>query len=394
MKIGFLGNANNYPFLIANAMRKQGHQVAFIVSNHTALDRPESRYPELRSGYPAWIHDIQFGLFDWILPTASRRRAVSILNGCDGVILNQFGPSIAYLLDKPAVALLTGSDLNVYCDKITPERFRKDGLRRPRVLRHAVGKAILQVRVSRQRQGVEGAMAVNYFPRGVEPVGDSLLEEMGITSSRRLAIMMSPIDELELAVPPCNGSLRIFCGARFNWVRPIPDGFQELDYKGSDRMIKGLAAFVRETGLQLDLRFVKKGLHVTESMALVHELGLDRMVTWCDELSQEAFLDECRMADIVFDQLDRSVVGMAGLDAMALGRPVIANGRPEIFLPLTGVESPICQASSSEEVVVQLRRLACSRDERVRIGLASREYVTKYFSVGAGAAAIAARFGR
>lgn len=60
----------------------------------------------------------------------------------------------------------------------------------------------------------------------------------------------------------------------------------ELDYKGSDVMIRGLALFRRRHGVALEIRSVKKGLHVREAMVLAREEGLavqdaiyDRVVT-------------------------------------------------------------------------------------------------------------------
>lgn len=154
----------------------------------------------------------------------------------------------------------------------------------------------------------------------------------------------------------------------------------ELNYKGSDIMIRGLGLFVRTTGIPLDIRLAKKGLHVAETMQLAKEEGIDDQITWLEEMSQREVLEECKQADILFDQLGMSVVGMGGLDAMAVGRPLIANGRPEIVEREIGVPSPICQASTPEEVCAQLKRLTADPDERKRVGLASRRYVEDYFS--------------
>lgn len=380
MKIGFLGNANNYPFMLARAMRRLGHDVQFIVSSVAPLDRPEARYKDVVTPYPDWVHDITLGNLDWLAPTAKRARVLGILNSCDGIVLNQLAPTLVRFLRKPAVVLLTGSDLNIYCDSSAPAKLAAVAPRPPWFLRYRIRKALFAALVRRQREGVLAAIAVNYFPRGIAPDGDALLEEMGVGDTQRLSFMITEVDRLAYCPPQENSTLRIFCGARITWVRPIPSGYCELDYKGSDIMLKGLAAFYRETGVRLDIRLVKKGLHVAETMKLVDMLGLGDQITWCEELTQIEFLDECRRADIVFDQLDQSAVAMAGLDAMALGRPVIANGRAEVFAPLLGVESPICQSATPEDVVRQLKRLVFDHTERCRVGIASREYVTRYFS--------------
>jgi glycosyltransferase involved in cell wall biosynthesis len=226
------------------------------------------------------------------------------------------------------------------------------------------------------------------------PEGDRILDEIGVADARRTMMLMTETDRIASAPPPRNARVRTFCAARLNWKRPLPPGLAELDYKGSDVMIRGLGLFVREHGPCLHVRLVRKGLHVAETAQLVGEEGLEGLVTWLDEMSQEEVLREFREADIVFDQLDQSVVAMAGLDGMATGRPVIANGRPELIDPVVGAPSPICQARTPQEVAGQLRRLVFDAAERERVGTASRRYVEEHFSADSAAARLLDRLRR
>src|SRR5260370_23168213 len=75
--------------------------------------------------------------------------------------------------------------------------------------------------------------------------------------------------------------------------------------------------------------------------------------------------------DVVIEQLANSVMGLAGSDAMAAGRPVIGNSRPEIVRE--GL--PLCQAGTAEEVYAQLKRLVFDPDERERMGVLGRAFV-------------------
>jgi glycosyltransferase involved in cell wall biosynthesis len=99
-----------------------------------------------------------------------------------------------------------------------------------------------------------------------------------------------------------------------------------------------------------------------------------------NEMTQKQVIQEYGQADVVFDQLGKGTIGMVSLDAMACGRPVIANARPEILEPILGVPSPVCQASTPEEVSQQIARLHFNPGERERIGLASRKYVEQHCS--------------
>jgi glycosyltransferase involved in cell wall biosynthesis len=157
-------------------------------------------------------------------------------------------------------------------------------------------------------------------------------------------------------------------------------------------MIRGIAQYCRETGSRFDIHLVRKGLNVDETLQLATSLGIQDQITWHEEMAQHEVLAQFRKADIILEQFGNSAVGMAGFDAMALGRPLIANGRPEIFAPLIGEPSPICQARTPEEVCAQLIRLVPSPEERLRVGLASRVYVEKHFSSDSAAARLMGAF--
>ena len=80
---------------------------------------------------------------------------------------------------------------------------------------------------------------------------------------------------------------------------------------------------------------------------------------------------------------------MAGYEAMAAGRPVLANGRPELFEPVFGAPPPVAQARTPGEVAMQLDRLADPR-ERERLGRVGRAFVETHLSPDAAAREVAA----
>jgi len=382
MRIGFIGNTNNYPFMLARALRELGHEVRFIVSSPSPLGRPEHRYSDIDHPYPEWIHDLSpIRLRDVMyLGSSARRRITRILRGCDAVIANDFGPMVLSDLNLPSIALLTGSDLDACVNVDCFEAGSSQYMRLPTPYRRVI-RWIYSTRLVRpQRIGIRAAAGVVYFPRGILPRSDRLLDELGIEDERRIFNLMTDIDALDYLPQPFNTPLRVFCGARLSWASLKPEGGMELDYKGAEIMVRGLALFVRSSGIPLEIRLVRKGLHVEETMKLVEDLGLAKHVIWLDEMSHIQVEQEYRQADIVFDQLGRGMIGMVSLDAMACGRPVIANARPEILEPLLGVPSPICQASTPYEVSQQISYLHSNPGERERIGLASRNYVEQYCS--------------
>jgi len=391
MRIGFAGNANNYPFMLARALVRRGEHVRFLVTSKQLLDRPENKYPEYAAGYPDWLVDCsEIDFLDWVLPRANTRRAVRLLRECDVVVLNQLGPTVASRVARPWIALLTGSDLATLADPTFVDAAVAETQRPPRALFRIIKRLLMNRMVTAQRHGIAQARLVYAPIRGLLPSYDSLLDDLGVGDDRRTWVGMTDLESIALAPPPINHTLRILCGARLNWVRPIPTGMSEVDYKGTDVLLEGAARFARMGAVPFELRLVRKGLHVAETEAKVAQLGIETHVTWLNEMSQQALQAEFEAADIVIDQLGNGFVGMAGWDAMATGRPVVANGRPEIYEPLMGEPSPICQASTAVEVAQQLARLT-NREERLRIGLAGRAYVARHLSTEAAADRLVAR---
>jgi glycosyltransferase involved in cell wall biosynthesis len=181
-----------------------------------------------------------------------------------------------------------------------------------------------------------------------------------------------------------------------NW---IPEsnrliGSSQLNFKGTDVLIKGLGAFTRRfPAAGWELLLPRKGKDVAATDQLIAAEGIGGRIRWFDEMTQGEVLEEYARADIVVDQLANSVVGMGGLDAMATGRPLLANGRPEIMEPFLGTPSPICQAASPDEVCSQMQRLVSNRTERWRVGVASRAFVERHFTSDAQARVLVSRLG-
>lgn len=400
MKIGFYGNANNYPFMLARALRKMGHDVLFILDRNVALSRPENRYNDIRLPYPEWIYDAS-PLDLWCYPAPSKRTdIVRLLKGCDAVFLNEYGLSLSPEIKKPTVALLTGTDLEVLANYRYQDQIIGVTNRLKILLLNIFSYEYRRCRryflslISAQRTGIRTAVAVNYFPKGILSQGDRLLDEIGVKDSHRIFFMLTDLDKIKFVEYPNNKIVRIFCVARLTWKKPKNSvKICELDYKGSDIMVRGLGLFFQQTGVSLDIRLVKKGKDIDETVALVQSEGLISQVTWLSEMSQLDVLEEYRQADIVFEQVGSGMIGMGALDAMATGRPVIANCHPEILDRATGLACPICQASNPEEICAQLQRLVPNRSERERIGAVSRRYVEQCFSSDHGASICLSRLG-
>lgn len=377
-----MGNTNNSPFMLVHSLRELGHEVLVVITSQELLNRPESRYPEFQKGYPDWIVDAaQVTEWDLITLSPALVRILDVLSTCDILVLNDIGPSLWPLLRRPAIVLLTGSDLEHYANFATVEV--RSANWDPAYKASADGQmnlSLLREFIQRQREGIKEAVAVRYMPRGVVPAGDAMLDEIGVADEKRVFL---PSAELELVKPtplPHNNPVRLFCATRLTWKLPIEPGRSLLDYKGSDIMIRGLGLFYRQTGVRLDIQLVRKGLHVAETEKLIAEEGLVDQVTWSDEMPLTQVWEEFAKCDIVIEQLGNSAIGGAGLDAMAAGRPVIGNVQKEMFEDYFGQPSPICQAQTAEEVCAQLKRLVFNPVKREKLGILGRRFVEEHCS--------------
>lgn len=409
MRIGFIGNQNNYPFMLARGLRRRGHDVRVVIDQEHPLDRPESRYRDVLYPYPDWIREIPVvQMADVVFHTARWRAALDFVRDCDALVLNKWGYDAATRLPIPAFCLTTGGDIEFFANPNAAEAFacNTDRLARsvgwfggamelervdwpslasvvdraPAPVYRACYKQLFRMFVRRQRAGLSKAIGISGLPDGVSTETAQVLRECRAPGVPRLHLMMADIGWIVPTPPPANAVLRVFNAARVLWQRPFPPLVGEWESKGTDVMLKGAALWHRRTGRALDLRLVEKGGSVAATRELVRALGIEHLVSWQPELTQAAVFHEYALADIVTEQCGTHVLGMAGYEAMAAARPVIANGRPDLHASLQMGPPPVAQAATAEEVAAQFERLA-DPAERARLGADGRRFVEQHLSV-------------
>lgn len=387
--IGIFGNTNNYPYLLATGFRKLGHQVKLVVDRPELLHRPEAKAGDYSTSYPDWIMDCAaLGEDQFIAESPRICDAINFVSsGCRATVLNHIGPSLSSRLRIPALSLLSGSDLTYYADYRSAEMRRSRWS--PDFVRSAGGRLAEEKWiefVSRQRDGILSSMAVSFPYPGLVPEGDALLRSIGVSDDRRFFIYIADTINLRPAAlrKADKTKLILLNGARLTWKKPLPDGFSSQDDKGTDILLRGFAEFVKQ-GRKGELRMFRKGLHTTETELLIQELGIEDNITWIDELPLAGFWQAMREADVVCDQLGASFPGMVALDAMALGRPVLANFRLDIMGSFFPEDIPVCNATTAAEVCTQLETLSESTEFRAHLGLRARQFAERYLSPEANA---------
>lgn len=382
LSIAIFGNTNNYPLLLAQGLRLLGHNVRLVLNRKELLHRPEARYPDWATAYPDWIVDCSnLSDEDIAFEKPALDQAIhQLTHNIDLVILNDVGPALAAYLQAPHVAVLTGSDLAYYANF--------DSLQMRTSMWSAEFKRSLQGRrylrrmadlVARQRDGILGAEVVCYGQRGLVPSGDQLLDDIGVVDDRRLMLHFSNTIDLQAQPEAHNEKLAVLCGSRIVYRPEYNPALSAMDFKGTDVLIRGFAEYCQRGG-RGELRFPQKGQDLDAARELINELGIANRIAWLPEMPLAGFYEEMAKADLICDQFGTSFPGMVTTDAYALGRPVMANLRNEIFGQRFPESLPGFDAKTAGEIADHLIMIENSRELLAKMGTKSRAYAEAYLS--------------
>lgn len=391
MKILFLGNMNNLPYYFASELKKREFNINFIVDacKRNLLDRPESWDNSLTNNYPNWINEMilndNFKAFKFSMPLFYLKKFIILINAHDIIFLNGYWISLANFIPpgKKVIAVIAGFDLDVLADtnnvKYLSNQFYKSASIYKKLIPSFFTNFFLKKLINLQRKGIKRADIINYFPSGINPVADKLLNEIKAGQIfKRLELRGFDCDKFPYKKPLIENKIfTILNITRFFYLN------KRNDNKRNDIMIKGIGSFIKKNNIlskEIKIIFFEKGDDINEAKRLCDENGLTPFISWEKQTSVEklnTFFAEC---DVAFDQLGVQWVG-AGLFSMLTGRPLIANGRPDVFEPLTKEISPICQATNEQEVEIWLTKLYKDRMLIKEIGTKSREYVLRHFNI-------------
>ncbi len=382
LTIAIFGNTNNYPLLLAQGLKSLGHKVRLIINRKDLLHRPEARFREWENAYPDWIFDCsEIADDDIAFKTPAIDEALHHLtHKVDLAILNDSGLAFSAFLHSPHIALLTGSDLAYYANfDLLRLRTQVWDLEFKRSLRGRRYLAQYTDFVARQRDGILASEVVCYGQRGLVPSGDRMLDEIGVQDWRRLMLYLSNTIDLQPHAAPRNEQLSILSGSRIVFKPQKNAALSAMDFKGTDVLLKGFALFIKGGG-QAILRLPRKGQDLAAAEALIQILGISDCVAWMDETNLTNFYREVIAADLVCDQFGTSFPGMVTTDAYAMGRPVMAKLRNEIFSTRFPEPLPGFDASTPEQICEQLTTVNANRNLLVEMGEKSRAFAEHYLS--------------
>lgn len=137
---------------------------------------------------------------------------------------------------------------------------------------------------------------------------------------------------------------------------------------------------------QVDARLlvIGGGEYASRLKGLAVSLGLGEKVVFTGhvpEAEKPEYFAACDL--LVLPSVSRlEAFGIAALEAMASGRPVVVSDVPGVREVITdGVEGLLAEPMNPDDIASKVRRLLDDRQERKRMGLAGRRKVEKSFTV-------------
>lgn len=149
--------------------------------------------------------------------------------------------------------------------------------------------------------------------------------------------------------------------------------------KGNSILIKGFYEVIK-SGIDAELTLVEWGDMVLESKRLINQLGIEENVNWIEKISTPEMNYYYHSSDIVCDQFVLGGLGQIALEAMACGKPVLANYSDTLMKSGYSSLPPFSPISNENEVFDTLMRLISKENIRNQVGDLNREWVAREHS--------------
>lgn len=379
------GNTANTLYQIAKALRARStfdiH--LFVDDRHNPVMLPESDDPELRAGYPLWIHRGRYlGPRCYLMPWTSP--VVRELSAFDLVIVAGEGPIFAQFTGRPWCFLATGGDLTMLP---FPRRF---GFRH----RGRRAKAIALVLAFWQRRALHRATEI--WSQPFRPFRLAI-DRLGLRPER-----VSPdyfpygvdgaafADDDTLVTDPVARTLRadhdfiLFHPSRL-MISAEPALRDAGQWKRNDLLLRAFARLVASGATRRPVLLMPDRTDspdVAAARVLVRELGIEDSVVWLrpprsNGYTRSELVHYYRIADVVADDFGAGWFGAVALETLAAGRPLVTHV-DEAAMRILYPWHPMLSVATEDGVVDALLSLARDPVRRREIGLRGRVWIREF----------------
>lgn len=389
LRIALYGNTVNNFFAVARALRATGMDAhLFIDSNAEFNQLPESEQPELRRGYPEWMHKGPYhSMSARFWPGTSP--LVRELANFDLVMVSGGGVRLAPFVKRPFIFYVTGWDLTV---APFPFRFfnRSRGIA-PKIAALLGGfwqrRGIASVdqlwtqpfspfRIATERLGIEQRRIVpRYFPIMVDT---DLFRVDPEARHQKDANIRRLVDHHGFIVfHPSR--LMIDRAARF-----VETG----QWKGNDALIEGFARFVRSApDARAALALIERGPSRTLQQVkhLIARLGIEKNVVWlqCPHpygFDRAELLPLYSVADVVADEFGIGWFGSVVIEGLSVEKPVLCHVDEDVMKQLYPWH-PIVSVRTPDQIAASLVDLWRDPHNRRLKGERGRQWAVEFHSI-------------
>ena len=330
MKILVAGNLANTGFYMVSKLRQNNINVELLMEENPRPVSDPKNTGEIDE-YPKWINFWKKNR-NWKFQIIKKMREYDII--CAATEL----PIFAYMAQRPFVALATGSDLR---------ELAKAKSIKGRLLRRAYKKARALIFTD---------------PDLIYSAKELKLEN---------TLYCPPIRDFEKIKTSDNIDLD---KRKFNIFFPTN---QIWNVKGNDIFID---AFVKiaEKRDNIHLILIKKGEDFEKTLELLESANIQGKFTVLPKpLNQNDLAGYYQNCDLVVDQFILGSLGSIGLEAMFLGKPVMAYADEKVYSKLYEEVPPIVNCKSREEIEASLIELLDNL-EVSQTGELAKKWILKY----------------
>ncbi|CCO23207.1 glycosyltransferase [Maridesulfovibrio hydrothermalis] len=350
MRIAHIGNLANLGFLHCFFLRKAGIDAHLYVNDTVKILPIPYENGNVVIDYD-WIHRYPrknlLAMFANQFPLALELSKYDLVHSWTCSLL-PLAELILALKNKSYFAYATGSDLREAGQRITANGFRiRRHFKNAAYVAHTFDMLTLQVSQKIQLKNC-GLLKI--------PVGNTAPKTYDTDQSRETIF---------------------FLPSRLHFT---PKDKHELVFKNNNRFIFAFARYVKAGG-KAHLILLRRGSDYKQSMSIIKQLGIEKDITWKNEMTPIELSNFFYKCDVVIDQFNDLSYPLPGgalaIEAMAHGTPVMIGNDVELNKKFYGTCCPNLSCSTEDEILDMI--VHCEDKTAVKkAGLASKEWINTH----------------